>query len=84
MTKYLLRVPFLNKDTFLCQAFQKEINFEKRLKLGCINHVKKTCESYGLLNWYINVKKVVKGEIRAEDYKCKNKFFEKHATDIYI
>ena len=44
---------------------------------------KTTCEDYGLLNLYINLYKVAKREIRAEDYKLKHNFFEKCATDIY-
>lgn len=84
MFKYLKRFSFLVIDKFLDQNFEEETNFEKQLKIGWIITWKKTIESYGILNWYINIHKLVKGKVGAEDYKRNHEFFEKGLTDIYI
>ena len=79
MFKYLQRFPFAEKNRFFYQAFE-EVILEPN---GLVRNLKNIVGLHGQSDLIKNIFGVIDGEIPKTEYKTKNQFLQKWATDCY-
>ena len=79
MFKYLQRFPFAKKNRFFYQAFE-EVILEPN---GLVRNLKNIVGLHGQSDLIKNIFGVIDGEIPKTEYKTKNQFLQKWATECY-